>query len=52
MISIVKQTIDFYTKYFKTPSIDDLKIEDNNLLERKGNIFITIYKNSEIRGSA
>jgi len=49
MISLAKQTIDFYLKHFKTPKIDELKIEDNSLLENKWSVFITIYKKWEIR---
>jgi hypothetical protein len=33
MISTVKQTIDFYLKNFKTPKVEELKIEDSSLLE-------------------
>jgi hypothetical protein len=33
MISIVKQTIEFYLKNFKTPKIEDLEIKDTSLLE-------------------
>jgi|SaaInlV_100m_DNA_6_1039743.scaffolds.fasta_scaffold02357_5 AMMECR1 domain-containing protein len=49
MISIVQQTIDFYLKNFKTPSSWDLNIEDLSLLEKKWSVFVTIYKNWEIR---
>ncbi|MDD2871844.1 MAG: AMMECR1 domain-containing protein [Candidatus Gracilibacteria bacterium] len=52
MLSTVKQTIDFYTKYFKTPKLEDLKIENNSLLETNGSVFVTIYKNGQIRGSS
>ena len=52
MIQIVKQTIVFYTKYLKTPNINDLKIEDKSLIEKKWSVFVTIYKNWEIRWSA
>ena len=49
MISIVQQTIDFYLKNFKTPKIEELKIEDSSLLEINWSVFITIYKKWEIR---
>lgn len=52
MISTVKQTIDYYTKYLKKPEINELKIEDPSLLEKNWSIFVTIYKNWEIRWSA
>ena len=28
ILSIVRQTIDFYTKYFKTPTLNDIEIQD------------------------
>jgi AMMECR1 domain-containing protein len=49
MLEIVQQTIDFYTKYLKTPDIKELKIENPSLLNQKGSIFVTLYKNGEIR---
>ena len=52
MLNIVQQTIVFYTKYLKTPNILDLKIDDKSLLEKKWSVFVTIYKNWEIRWSA
>ena len=52
MIQIVQQTIEFYLKYLKIPNLSDIKIEDKLLLEKKWSLFITIYKNWEIRWSA
>jgi len=52
MLDIAKQTLDFYTKYLKSPTIDDIKIEDKSLLDTKWCIFVTIYKNGEVRWSA
>ena len=52
MIEIAKQTIDFYLKNFKTPSIDELDIKDISLTQTNGSLFVTIYKAWEIRGSA
>ena len=52
MLSIVQQTIDFYTKNFKTPKSTDLQIEDPSLLENNWSVFVTIYKNWEIRWSS
>lgn len=49
MINLAQQTIDFYLKNFKTPTIDNLIIEDTSLLENNGSIFVTIYKKWEIR---
>jgi len=33
MLSTVQQTIDFYLKNFKTPKPEELKIDNNFLLE-------------------
>lgn len=52
MISTAKQTLEFYVKYFKTPKIEDLKIENPNLLEVNGSVFVTIYLNGQIRWSS
>ena len=52
MLSIVQQIIEFYTKHLKIPTISDLKIEDDSLLQKKWSVFVTIYKNWEIRWSA
>lgn len=52
MISTVKQTIDFYLKNFKTPNTQELNIEDKSLLENNWSVFVTIYKNWEIRWAA
>lgn len=49
MISIAEQTIDFYLKNFKTPTIDELNITDNSLIEWNWSLFVTIYKKGEIR---
>ncbi|QFR39684.1 AMMECR1 domain-containing protein [Candidatus Gracilibacteria bacterium 28_42_T64] len=52
MLNIISQTMEFYTKYKKVPSLSDIKIENSSLLEGKTSLFITLYKNGEIRGSA
>lgn len=52
MISIVQQTLEFYTKYFKAPSLNDIEIDDAQLIDRQWSLFVTLYKNGEIRGSA
>lgn len=52
MIEIVKQIMDYYLKNKKEPSINDLNIVDKNLLSDKWCIFVTLYKNWEIRWSA
>ncbi len=52
MISIAQQTISFYLKNFKTPSLEDLDIKDSSILETNWSIFITLYKSWEIRWSS
>ena len=52
MISIAKQTIEFFLKTWKKISIVDLKIENKNLLNEKINAFVTIYSKWEVRWSA
>lgn len=49
MISTVQQTINFYMKNLKTPSLQDLEIDDNYLLENRWSIFVTIYSKWEVR---
>lgn len=49
MISIAKQTIDFYLKNFKTPDLSDLNIDDSSLIEKNWALFITLYKKWEVR---
>jgi AMMECR1 domain-containing protein len=52
MIEIIEQIIKHYLQYKTTPTVNDLKIEDISLLEDKQSLFITLYKNGEIRGSS
>lgn len=52
MLDIVQQTIEFYTKYLKTPTIQDIDIKDTSLQEKQWCVFVTLYKNWEIRGWA
>ena len=49
MLDIAQQTLEFYTKYLKTPTLEDLKITDTSLLEKQWCVFVTIYKNGEVR---
>ena len=51
MIHIIKQTIEFYTKNKKTPSISDIQIDDPSLLQEKASLFVTLYKKWEMRWS-
>ncbi|MDP5039230.1 MAG: AMMECR1 domain-containing protein [Candidatus Gracilibacteria bacterium] len=49
MIDLAKKIINFYIENSKTPTLDDLDIEVN---DKKGSIFVTLYKNGEVIGSA
>lgn len=52
MISTVQKTIDFYLKNFKTPTVTELNLNENSLLEIRWSVFVTIYSKWEIRWSA
>jgi len=52
MVEIVKQIIKYYLENNKAPTIWELVVLDKSLVERKANLFVTIYKSWEIRGSA
>lgn len=52
MIEIVKEIINYYIKNKKEPSINEINILDKNMLVEKWCIFVTLYKNWEIRWSA
>ncbi|MFA5917540.1 MAG: AMMECR1 domain-containing protein [Candidatus Gracilibacteria bacterium] len=52
LTEISLKTIDFYLKNKKEPTEQDLQIKDSSLLTKKGCLFITLYKNGEIRGGA
>lgn len=52
MISIAKQTIEYFLQTWKKISIVDLKIEDKTLLNQKINSFVTIFSKWEVRWSA
>lgn len=52
MLSIAKQTIEYYLKYLKTPQLDQINIIDEKLLNTNWSVFVTIYLNWEIRWSA
>ena len=52
MLNIAKQTLDFYLQNNTIPTIKDIEISDENLLVKQGNIFVTLYKKWDVRGSA
>lgn len=49
MITIVKQTIDFYLEKMREPQISELNIEKTELLSSKWSCFVTIFLNWEVR---
>ena len=52
MVEIVKQIIKYYLENNKAPTIWELVVLDKSLVERRANLFVTIYKSWEVRGSA
>jgi len=52
MIKVVKQIIKYYLENNKAPTIWELVVLDKSLVERRANLFVTIYKSWEVRGSA
>lgn len=52
MIDIAEQTLEHYFTKFLAPKPNELIIKDLSLQEKVGNIFITLYKNGEVCGSA
>lgn len=52
MISIVRQTIDFYMKNLKEPTLNDIKIDNKELLNERWSCFVTLYHKWNIRWSA
>lgn len=52
MLDIVKQVIKHYIESGKIPTKNELIINDTSLLEKRGNIFVTIYKNGNIVGNS
>jgi AMMECR1 domain-containing protein len=52
MVEVVKQIIKFYLENNRAPSIWELVVLDKSLVERKANLFVTLYKSWEVTGSA
>jgi len=52
MLDIATQTLEFYFKKFLAPKSNEILIKNLELQNKKGNVFITLYKNGEVRGSA
>ena len=50
MIEVINQIIKYYLQYKKSPTVNDLQIEDITLMDpQQKSLFITLYKNGEIR---
>lgn len=52
MIDIAEQTLEFYFSKFIAPKPHEIIIKDTSLQGKTGDIFVTLYKNGEVRGSA
>lgn len=52
MINIAQQTLEHYLTKFSVPKSSELILDDTSLQDKKGNVFITLYKNGEVRGSS
>ncbi len=52
MLEVVKQTINFFLKFWKKPELKDIQISNESLLNKRWNVFVTIYLNWEINGSS
>ena len=51
MINIAIKTIKFYLETKKIPTLEDLDINNNELIQNKWSIFVTLYKDWEIHWS-
>ena len=51
MKEIVHQILDVYFKKMRQPTLEELTVS-NDLLEKKGCLFVTLYVNGEVRWSA
>lgn len=49
MIHIVQQTIDYFIQHGQKPSIENIEVKDTNMVSQKAKVFVTLYKNWEIR---
>lgn len=48
MLELAKQIIKFYLEMWQKPAKTDLVINDESLLSKRWNIFVTMYKNWDI----
>lgn len=52
MISIAEQTLNYVLQNNTKPTLSNLNIKNTKLLESKAKIFVTLYKNGEVRGGS
>lgn len=52
MIEVVVKTLEYYLAHLKEPKLSELSIQDVSSFEKPGSVFVTLYKNWEIRGSS
>ena len=52
MITLAQQTIDFFTTNLREPKLEELKLQNQALVQERGCVFVTIYQKWEIRWSA
>ena len=52
MITLAKQTIDFFTTKMREPKLEELDLKNQALVQERGCVFVTVYDKWEIRGSA
>lgn len=49
MLEIVQQTIEFYTRNLRVPTVEELNLKDKSLQNERGSFFVTIYLKWEVR---
>ncbi|NDK08671.1 AMMECR1 domain-containing protein [Candidatus Gracilibacteria bacterium] len=52
LVDISLKVVEYYIKNKKEPNESEIDIKDKSLLKQKGCVFVTFYKNGEVRGSA
>lgn len=52
MIEIVIKTLEYYMAHLKEPKLSELSVQDVSSFEKAWSVFVTLYKNGEIRGSS
>ncbi|MDD3301956.1 MAG: AMMECR1 domain-containing protein [Candidatus Gracilibacteria bacterium] len=52
LLNVSLNAIKFYLEKGEKPTIKDFTLKDNSLLTKTGCIFVTLYKDGEVRGSS